>query len=95
MEYKRHPTDKFREERVCPHTGKQFNLTWSAENLYDSCQHCSSEEIKGLDEYYKIEDNGKEWHLHCKKCGKGFALTKGSNHVGNRLALLNHVRSHD
>lgn len=95
VKYKEHPTRKFGKDRVCLHTGKQFNRTWSAIKLYDSCEHCNSKEIGGLHEYYEIKDNGKDWHLHCKKCRKGFALAKGALHIGNHLSLLNHTRSHD
>lgn len=47
-----------------------------------------------LPEYYNAESKGKEWHLFCKVCGKGWALKKDSTHPGNTLHLLNHARSH-
>lgn len=48
-----------------------------------------------LPEYFDAENHGAEWHLFCKRCGKGWSLQKSSRAVGNILHLLNHVRSHD
>ena len=49
-----------------------------------------------LPEYFDSEDDEKnnDWKLTCKKCGKGWRLSKDSNHPGNILHLLNHARSH-
>ena len=51
-----------------------------------------------LAEHFRAENHGTNWHMFCKKCGKGWSLvkqTKGMDyHPGNLLALLNHARSH-
>lgn len=47
-----------------------------------------------LPEYYDALQNGSVWILRCKKCGKGYRLPDGSSHPGNRIALMNHVRTH-
>lgn len=47
-----------------------------------------------LPKYYDVEDAGDEWNLWCKRCGKGWALSKQSTHPGNLLHLLDHARSH-
>lgn len=44
--------------------------------------------------YFNAIDKGRDWHLRCRKCGKGWALKKDNTHVGNILHLLNHARSH-
>ncbi len=48
-------------------------------------------ELASVKDKFDIEDHGKEWHLFCKVCGKGYALKKGVHHIGNSLALLNHA----
>lgn len=48
-----------------------------------------------LPEYFEAKDKGQNWHLFCRKCGKGWALKKSSQAVGNLLHLLNHARSHE
>lgn len=46
--------------------------------------------------YFEIIDKGKEWHLFCKKCSKGYALKKTyENKIGENLTLLNHAFSHE
>lgn len=44
---------------------------------------------------FSVIDAGKDWHLRCDVCGKGWALKKTSNHPGNMLHLLNHRASHE
>lgn len=43
---------------------------------------------------FNVEDAGKDFHVWCKRCSKGWALKKTSSHVGNVLHLLNHEASH-
>lgn len=47
-----------------------------------------------LPEYYDCLVNGSSLVLRCRKCGKGYKLPAGSVHPGNRIALMNHVRTH-
>lgn len=47
-----------------------------------------------LPEYYSCLDNGSSLILRCKKCGKGYKLPASSVHPGNKIALMNHVRTH-
>ena len=47
-----------------------------------------------LAEYFNSESHGDSWHLFCKKCKKGWALKKDSDHPGNLLHLLNHAHGH-
>ena len=58
--------------------------------------------VKGLTEIgaqailrgFNVEDAGKDFHVWCKRCSKGWALKKTSTHVGNVLHLLNHEKGH-
>lgn len=47
-----------------------------------------------LPEYYSCLDNGASLILRCKRCGKGYKLPAESVHPGNKIALMNHVRTH-
>lgn len=52
-----------------------------------------------LPDYYEGESKGDHWEMWCKRCNKGWKLTKPREgtqlHPGNLLHLLNHARSHD
>jgi hypothetical protein len=52
-----------------------------------------------LAEYYDSEDKGQHYDMWCKKCSRGWRLTKppaGQEfRPGNLLHLLNHAHSHD
>jgi hypothetical protein len=51
-----------------------------------------------LAEHFRAVDKGRDWHMFCKKCGRGWSLVKQMKgrdyHPGNLLQLLDHARSH-
>jgi hypothetical protein len=54
--------------------------------------------LKAVRKYFKISEGAKAFILKCNKCSVGYELRKQSDgkvHMGNVLALLNHVRSHE
>ena len=46
--------------------------------------------IQALKEYFDVEECGAEVHLHCKVCGRGWALPKDAQQIGSVLRLLDH-----
>ncbi len=50
--------------------------------------------IEVLKAYFRVEDAGTDWNLHCLSCKAGWALRKTSRHPGNILHLLNHGYGH-
>ena len=38
---RRHPSEKFGDERICPNTGTVYRYSWSESAVYDSCDQCS------------------------------------------------------
>lgn len=52
--------------------------------------------VKGpLPDHFTSTSHGPDWHLYCRKCGRGWSLPKSNDRPGNLLHLLNHARSHD
>lgn len=47
-----------------------------------------------LPEHFVSFENGEMLIVRCRKCAKGFKLPKGSTHPGNKIKLMNHVRTH-
>lgn len=52
------------------------------------------DQIEALKQYFDVEERGPEVHLHCKVCGRGWALPKEPQQIGSLLRLLDHARSH-
>lgn len=50
--------------------------------------------LSPLPEYFSAQEDGDKLLLRCLKCQKGYKLPKGSMHPGNRITLMNHVRTH-
>src|SRR5262245_30671713 len=51
--------------------------------------------IEGLKKYYNVTEGPEQNEFWCKRCKRGWALSKTNNHPGNYLHLLNHAYSHE
>jgi hypothetical protein len=47
-----------------------------------------------ISDYFRVEEHESEWRYFCKRCRRGWRLSKENANTGNLLYLLNHARGH-
>ena len=54
----------------------------------------SDSDLISLARYFRVERHGKDYHIYCKTCGRGWSLAVDKVGVGALLKLLDHAHSH-